>query len=117
LEHLTGEERVGFFNELFRVMQVGGRAEIRAPHWSHEAAYGDPTHKWPPISGWTFIYLNKEWRDVNAPHVGYECDFDWSNAGMWDQWLAARNDETKIFAMGHYTNSQREIIATLIKRG
>lgn len=117
LEHLTGEERVPFFNELHRVMAVGARAEFVGPHWSHDAAYGDPTHKWPPVSGWTFIYLNKEWREREAPHVQYTCDFDWSTAGGWDQWLQTRNDEFKVFAMGHYTNSQRTIIAHLTKRG
>lgn len=116
IEHLTGEERIVFFNELFRVLKVGGTAQIISPHWSNECAYGDPTHQWPPISGWTFMYLNKGWREANAPHVKYETDFDWMIGGSWDQWLATRNQEMVQFAMQHYTNSYRDIIVTLTKR-
>lgn len=116
IEHLTGEERITFFNELGRIMKKGATAQIIAPHWSHDCAYGDPTHKFPPISGWTFLYLLKSWRDVNAPHAKYTCDFDWSTAGSWDEWLNVRNQEFKIFSMQHYINSTRDIIANLVKR-
>jgi hypothetical protein len=116
LEHLAGEERVSFFNELFRVMKKGAQAQIITPHWSHDCAYGDPTHKWPPISGWTFMYLNKFWRDANAPHVSYSCDFDWAIGGTWDEWLNVRNQETRVFAMQRYINSMRDCMVTLTKR-
>lgn len=116
IEHLTGEERVAFFNELARVMKNGAQAQIISPHWSHDCAYGDPTHKWPPISGWTFMYLNKGWREVNAPHVAYTCDFDWTVGGIWDEWLNIRNQDMKVFAMQRYVNSMRDIMVTLTKR-
>ena len=116
VEHLTGDERVTFFNELFRIMKRGTQATIIAPHWSHDCAYGDPTHKFPPISGWTFLYLNKAWRDVNAPHTKYNCDFDYNIAGSWEEWLNIKNQEFKFFSMQHYINSYRDMIVTLIKR-
>jgi hypothetical protein len=116
LEHLSGEERIGFFNELHRVMKPQAKAVIITPDWSHACAYGDPTHKWPPLSGWYQLYLNKQWRDINAPHVEYTCDFDWVVGGSWDEWLNVRNQETRIFAMGHYINSQRDLHVTLVKR-
>jgi predicted SAM-dependent methyltransferase len=116
LEHLAGEERIGFFNELYRVMKVGAKALIITPDWSHACAYGDPTHAWPPISSWYAHYLNKAWRDGNAPHVPYTCDFDWMHGAGWDEWLAVRNDEMKAFAMQRYTNSVRDLHITLFKR-
>lgn len=116
VEHLTGDERIHFFNELWRVMKPGATAQIITPDWSHACAYGDPTHQWPPLSSWYALYLNKAWRDINAPHVGYTCDFDWTTGGSWDEWLNVRNGETKMFAMQRYINSQRDLYVTLTKR-
>ena len=45
LEHLDATERIHFYNELYRVLKVGGRATIITPHWASNRAYGDPTHK------------------------------------------------------------------------
>lgn len=117
VEHLSGEERIPFFNELYRVLKPKAIATIVTPDWSHSCAYGDPTHKWPPMSGWYPLYLNKAWREVNAPHVGYTCDFDYQIAGSWDEWLVPRNQEFKIFAMQRYINSQRDLIVHLTRRG
>ena len=75
VEHLTGLERISFFNELYRVMKVGAPALIITPDYSHASAYGDPTHQWPPMSDWWPLYLNKNWRERFAPHVGFVCDF------------------------------------------
>ena len=119
LEHLTGAERVHFFNELYRVLTDKGTARIICPNWSHERAYGDPTHQWPPVCSWTFFYLNKPWRDTNAPHVGYTCDFDHVVSGTHDpndQWVSFRNMETKITLMSRHVNTTTDIIAILTKR-
>ena len=116
VEHLTGEERINFFNELYRVLKPNAKALIITPEWSHACAYGDPTHQWPPMSSWYALYLNKGWRDINAPHVHYTCDFDWVHGASWDEWLTVKNDEMKQFAMQHYTNSIRDLHITLTKR-
>jgi SAM-dependent methyltransferase len=116
VEHLTGAERVPFFNELYRVMKKRARAVIVTPNWSHPCAYGDPTHAWPPMSGWYPLYLNKAWRDTQAPHTGYTCDFDYVIAGSWDSWLEPRNAEFKQFAMNQYINSWRDLIVTFTKK-
>lgn len=116
VEHLTGEERVTFFNDLYRVMKPGATALIITPNWSHACAYGDPTHQWPPMSQWWPLYLHKEWRAANAPHVGFICDFDHVVAGSWDQTIESRNAEYKQFAMNAYTNSWRDLIVTLTRR-
>jgi predicted SAM-dependent methyltransferase len=115
LEHLTGSERVHFFNELYRVMKDGSQARIITPDWSHDCAYGDPTHQWPPMSRWYPLYLNKAWREMNAPHVGYTCDFDWMTSGTWDAWLEPRPMEFKQWAMQYYNNALRDLIVILTK--
>jgi hypothetical protein len=116
VEHLTGVERVAFFNELWRVMKDGATALIITPNWSHSCAYGDPTHQWPPMSQWYPLYLHREWRAANAPHVGYTCHFDHVVAGSWDASLETRNQEYKQTAMNQYTNSWRDLIVTLTAR-
>lgn len=74
IEHLDCHERVHFFNELDRVLVEGGRAVIVTPHWQDPSCYGDPTHQWPPVTDWAYYYLDREWRQRVAPHVGYTCD-------------------------------------------
>ena len=118
IEHLTGAQRVPFFNELYRVMKPGAQARIICPNWSHERAYGDPTHQWPPVSSWTFFYLHKAWRDVNAPHVGYTCNFEHVIVGVHDpndSYVNTRNMETKIILMSRSVNVTTDIVATLTK--
>jgi hypothetical protein len=115
LEHLTREQWVPFFNEAHRVLQEGGKLTVITPHWSHACAYGDPTHK-SFLSEWVPLYLNKAWRDQNAPHVGYTCDFDNTVAGSWDGWLNSKHSDMVNYAMQHYTNSYRDLILNLTKR-
>lgn len=116
VEHLTGAERVVFFNELWRVLRPGATALIITPNWAHACAYGDPTHQWPPMSQWYPLYLHREWRDANAPHTGYTCHFDHVLAGSWDAGLEARSAEARNFMMNHYVNAWRDLIVTLTKR-
>ena len=119
LEHLTGAERIHFFNELHRVLKPGAQARIITPHWSHERAYGDPTHQWPPVCSWTYFYLGKAWRDINAPHTGYVCDFDYVLAGTHDPndaYVAFRSMEVKSTLMARNVNVTTDLIATLTKK-
>lgn len=116
LEHLTGAERIHFYNELYRVLQPQGRAAIIVPHWSSGRAYGDPTHQWPPVVEFSFYYLNKDWRDVNAPHCGLECNFDatwgYSVHGAWQ----TRTQEVQAFGVAHYREVAQDLAVTLVKR-
>jgi len=116
VEHLTGAERIKFFNELYRVMKVGAVATIITPNWSHACAYGDPTHQWPPMSPWYPLYLNKEWRSTQAPHVAFTCNFDHTVAGSWDASLESRNPEYKQVAMQSQVNAWRDLIVTLTRK-
>lgn len=116
LEHLTGAERVHFFNELYRVMIPKCQATIIVPHWSSERAYGDPTHQWPPVVFFSFFYLNKEWRKANAPHSGYTCDFDATGGNSLSQPWTSRNQETQAFAQTHYLNVCQDLHVTVTKK-
>lgn len=116
VEHLTGNERVAFYNEVYRVLKPGGTFYVITPNWSHACAYGDPTHQWPPMSSWYPLYLNKAWRDGNAPHTDFKCDFDWAISGSWDGSINEKNQEYKTFAMNAFTNSWRDLMVMFTKR-
>lgn len=62
IEHLDGKERIHFANELYRVLIPDGKCQVIVPHWASCRAYGDPSHKWPPVSEFWFYYLSREWR-------------------------------------------------------
>lgn len=116
IEHLEANERIHFFNELYRVMKKGCKAQIITPHWSSCRAYGDLTHKWPPVSEMFFYYLSKKWRSENAPHVPFTCDFEatwgYSIAPLWQ----TRNQEAQSFAVNHYKEVVMDTIATITKQ-
>ena len=116
LEHLTNEERVHFYNELYRVLVPGGTAQIIVPHWSSGRAYGDPTHQWPPVVEFSFYYLDKNWRAANAPHCGLTCDFmaTWGYS-LHPGWQA-KNQETQMFGISHYREVAQDLICTVTKR-
>lgn len=123
VEHLTSDERVHFVNELHRILIVGGKCQVITPHWSSNRAYGDPTHKWPPVSEMWFYYLNKEWRKKETPHCdiefnpnGFDCDFE----ATWGYTLRAdipvRNAEYQQFAIQNYKEVCLDIVAMLAKK-
>lgn len=117
IEHLTGAERIHFVNELYRVLIPGGKCTIIVPHWASCRAYGDMTHQWPPVSEFWFYYLDKGWREVNAPHNdGYTCDF----LAQWGYNLhpsiVSRHQEYQQAALQNYKEAAQDIVATLTKR-
>ena len=131
VEHLDQMERCHFANELYRVLIPGGKATIIVPHWASCRAYGDPTHRWTPISEFWFFYLSKEWRMgntekglmANAPHTdaqwlpgGFNCDFDATWGYSMNPALASRNQEYQTFAMSWYKEACLDIMATLTKK-
>lgn len=120
VEHLTPEQRCHFVNELWRVLQPGGKCQVVVPSWSSNRAYGDPTHQWPAVSEFWFFYLSKEWRAGNAPHTdaklwppGFKCDFEATWGYGLHPSLSVRNQEYQSFALNNYINAASDIIATL----
>ena len=116
IEHLDAGERIEFFNKLGRVLKQGATATIIVPHWSSGRAYGDLTHKWPPVADFFWYYLNADWRRANAPHVPLTCDFDSSWGFSMAQPWNLRNQETQSFALTHYREVAQDTICTLKKR-
>lgn len=126
LEHLTNfggaNERVKFFNELYRVLKPGAGCQIIIPHWSSNRYYGDPTHK-EPFSEMGFYYLSREWRKTQAPHAdsefnpdGYSCDFEATWGYSLHQTLLTRNAEYQQHALTFWKEAAQDIIATVKKK-
>lgn len=134
IEHLAGEERVFFFNELYRVLAPGGKATIVTPHWASCRAYGDYTHKWPPVSDFFWYYLSRKWRlgvegsdkpeeAANAPHTdakfvkgGYDCDFEATWGFSFSEELAKRSQDHIQFALANYRDAAQDTVCTLVSR-
>ena len=109
--------RSHFFNELARVMKKGARATITTPAWASGRAYGDPTHEWPPVSEFGFLYLNAEWRKLNAPHDDHlTCDFDIGSGYSLHPALLSRNPEFQQHAMMFFKEAAQDIVTTLVRR-
>jgi hypothetical protein len=117
VEHLEPNERIHFVNELCRVLRKGGTCQIIVPHWASCRAYGDLTHKWPPVSEFWFYYLNAKWRTENAPHNDqYTCDFDFGAGYGMRQDLLVRPADYQQFALANYKEAASDIVAMLTKR-
>lgn len=126
VEHLEPEERIHFVNELFRVLKqpvyndgklVSGFATIIVPHWASQRAYGDMTHKWPPVSEFWFYYLDKEWRAINAPHnQDYKCHLNVTWGYSLHPELNGRNQEYQNEAIKWNKEACSDIIAQFTKK-
>jgi hypothetical protein len=123
LEHLNSMERVLFFNELYRVLEKGGKAAIITPHWASNRAFGDPTHQWPPVSEMAYFYIDRGWRKANAPHIdiehnkdGFKCDFMATWGYGMNQALLTKNQEYQSFALSWYKEAAQDLHANLVKR-
>lgn len=117
VEHLTAEERIHFVNELYRVLIPGGKCLLITPHWASNRAYGDLTHKWPPVCEFWFYYLSKEWRAQSAPHNDfYTCDFEITWGYALHQLITTRNPEYQQHALTFWKEAAQDTIATLVKK-
>lgn len=117
LEHLTGEERIIFMNELWRVMKEGAKATIITPFYSSTRSIQDPTHKWPPLCEASYLYFNKEWREAQKlGHYPITADFDYTFGYAVDQDISVRSIEHQQFAVKHYLNSVLDIQVVLTRR-
>ena len=117
LQMLTPAERIHFANELYRVLKVGAKAQLVAPHWCSARAYGDLAFQWPPVSeGWLY-HLNKDWRTANAPWAkDYTCDFDIVIGYRMHQLIVNRNQEYQQHAMMFFKEAAQDLIATVVKK-
>lgn len=114
VEHLTRRQRVHFANELYRVLVPEGTAKIIFPHWCSPRAYGDMTHDPMPVAEWWFLYVNKGWREAQAPHNdGYTCNFEISYAPLLrGDITAGRSQDYVNYAMANYKDAIQDIDST-----
>ena len=123
LEHFEAIERVHVLNEMWRVLKNGGTAFIVTPYWCSNRAFGDFTHKWPPVCEMLYFYLDKTWRASNAPHndkqwnpEGYDCDF----LATWNYnihpTIALKHGEALMFALSFYKEAAQDLVATITAR-
>jgi len=119
-EHIPQTIRWRFFEECWRVMKLGAVMRIVVPSWKSERAYGDCTHQWPPITSFSFYYLNRDWRESNKLTYGpyaLKCNFDvQSGPTAISPAFADRAHETQVFACTHYLESYPDMWATLTKK-
>ena len=124
LEHLEHNqhrpERVRFMNELWRVLIPGGIANIITPHWASHRAYGDFTHADKPVAESFYPYLNRQWREANAPDNdlqfnpdGYNCDFDFEFGYGMHAEFETRSNQEKDFALKWYKDAVVELHARI----
>lgn len=122
VEHLTGLERVHFFNELHRVLVPGGQCFIQVPHCASSRAYGDFTHQWPPVGEFFFYYLDRDWRKTNAPHndiefnpQGYTCHFHHTGGYSLRGDLVSRNADYQQYALANFKEAAQDMLITVTK--
>ena len=73
LEHI--KEPIPFMNELYRILEPGGRVQYRGPHSRSQGAWQDPTHV-RPIPEEFFLYFTKRFRHENViVYSGINTDF------------------------------------------
>lgn len=123
LEHLEARERVCFWNELYRVLKPGCGGKVITPYWSSGRAYGDPTHKWPPVAEFSYYYINKDWRKANAPHCdsefvdwGFACDFDATGGYGMNPALMAKSPEYQNYALTWYKEAAQDLHMVVTKK-
>lgn len=117
IQYLTPAQRKHFVNELHRVLKVGCKTTINAPHWCSARAYGDLDVVYPPVSEAWPHFLNLEWRTANAPRAtGYKCDFDIGGGYSLHQHLLSRNQDYQQHAVSFWKEAAQDILAVLIKR-
>lgn len=122
LEHLERMERCHFLNELYRVLKPGAKATIITPHWASCRAYGDPTHKWPPVSEFLWYYVSRDWRLANVPHTdakhlpgGFDCNFHAQWAPCIDAVTQTKNQEYQQHAIAYFKEAILDLMTTLTK--
>ncbi len=110
--------RAHFFNELWRVLKPGAKAQFVTPYWGSCRAYGDITHEWPPIGEMSYHYLDKEWRRTQAPHDDfYTCDFPVTGCGYAPgQHLLGRTPEFVQAAIRDQKEGAGDMMVTLVAR-
>jgi hypothetical protein len=115
-EFVPGKLRGEFMDECYRVLVTGGKASFAVRYWNSAAAIQDYLYEAPPLCEQSFLYFNKGWREANGLNRPLKCDFDFTYGYSVDPETAARNDETRSFAIKNYSNCVQVLQVVLTKR-
>jgi hypothetical protein len=105
-----------FFDELYRVLKPGAKAEIVVPYLMSHRAFQDPTHR-RFLCEASFSYLMKPWRDANKlDHYNVVCDFVAEACiPVTDATEAARVPEVQASRRAHMWNVVADMVIVLRK--
>lgn len=113
LEHLSFEEVLFLFNEVYRVMVVGGKFEIIVPHAMSYGYFTDLSHKTPWVED-TFGYFTPDNKYFYEWHYMYNNE----RRHIINKWKVLKNDNTPPFRYtidGWVEVKLREVHAVLEK--
>jgi predicted SAM-dependent methyltransferase len=107
-----------FFDELYRVLKPGGRAEFLVPYLRSHRAFQDPTHR-RYLCEESFLYLNAEWRKANGlEHYTGSCNFLFaqnSPVRVVDQMESIRHPEVLAQRIGNLWNVVLDLKVELVR--
>jgi len=106
-----------FMDEVYRILKPGGKIRIIVPYYTSIRAIQDPTHV-RSIGEITFMYFNKEWREVNklGHYTTTLCDFDFVYGYNMQQEFLSKHDEQRNYALKHLWNVADDLDITLTKK-
>jgi hypothetical protein len=114
-EHMDGHQRIAFMQEAYRTLKDKGSLTIVVPYWTSQRSVQDPTHVWPPLCEYSFMYFNRKWmRDNKLEHYGINCDFDFTYSFLDDTGII--DYEANQFAVIHFCNRVTDLVVILTKR-
>lgn len=115
-EFIPGKERGRFMDEVHRVLSPRGKAAFTVPYWNTARGVWDYRYEWPPLCEQSFLYFNKEWRELNNIKTDLACNMDFTYGYACEAETAARNEESRSFYVKHYTNCVDALHLMLTKR-
>lgn len=115
LEYIPGKLRGKFMDEMYRVLVPKGTVNVGVMYWNSSMAYHDYRFEWPPIAEQSFLMFNKTWREGNRKNVDLVCNFDFTYGFNYEPETAARNVETQVFQVKHYSNAANALQLVLTR--
>jgi hypothetical protein len=119
LHLLSMEERLHFFNELYRVLKPGSKCRIDTPYWCSAKAYGDPRVQWPPVTEYFYPMLDKNYREQQreGKDIKLTCNFEHTLGYGMHPMIVSRNQEYQQHAVSFWKEAAQDLIATITKPG
>jgi SAM-dependent methyltransferase len=118
LEYVDGRTRITIINELYRVLEPGGKALVHVPYWASVNAYADPFLVWPPFTEMSMFYLSSaEFRERNKlDYPIIRADFDITYGYSYAPTWAVRADAARDHAVANNINIVTEVVFALTKK-